>query len=1284
MDTKVQEASATTEEPKDKDRDRDLPHHSRLSGAISSSISTLGDLMKDPTREGQKSVKFPDKLFKVLDLKMQNIAMGKDTQFNDQYLRRVIAVFWGSLKATERGGSKDSASIHWRQIKENRKVEELILFFVTTATQTLRKDPTLTGDDWKVELNNQIANFVLILRECLRNISHVPPEITSRLELYTLKLTEGSAASSPRPTSMVNGSSSDPSTRPARADDMALAKTVGKLFKRSEQELQRDINALKRFCTEDAAVIDLKTCLKNINSDMPFPGRREDFETNDAFVLWRTQELAHLSQLILFMLQYNPHLAKSSAPDGGIQHQSSLQRPARPDSEFGRSSPNGSSQGDAFDEDDIEAGGNFTFIPPSPKKSYKRLLELCIQDDLEAMVNLPEDQEVSLGILSAKHLALINECALRWRISHTYRVTCFVDVIRYKYERDEVPIECIPEGLNLVTKAIQDIGLDKWPKPDADYLSTVYGGLFNIFLGTLYEAFQDITSLKNDHIAPYVDILKIVRESGLIERYSADIDARLHDLTDRVRIQAVHQYTDKNYELMTQNAGQIALPLLLLTDHLEKQARLLDKRFPEAILGRIDLVSLTLESQMPLFLTDLENARIDLLEASGGKTPSVPIMDMFALFRRTRTLLSMQEAFCPNSPLHFDIAGFFEPYVLQWLLTTDMQTAQWVHAAIAIDKFEPEGEEGHSSSIIDLFDNLKSPVDFLLDLKWPDPHQEARFFTSLSKTVAKLIEEYSRRVEDLFMEEMFPRVVQDVQAPKQLGIFEKAKQSIAGEKKVEPFNFTSTSCVKLNNVDAARALLDQVYAKIDVDKITQTLASGSPIPPEKQERQRFLFTVKVVQAEGLTSQDGSPAEKLDTFVTLSDEKGNRLAKTRTMYETTNPRWDETFDISVQSPLWLMASVRDRVLIGKHDTIGRGYLCLDPKRFGDYLTHDLWLDLDPGGRILIRVSMEGEKDDAQFYFGRAFRSLKRAEGDMIRIIIDKMGSTIRLYLSRSILATLIKSTAVAYDYNKALAGVTGLYRSAIGADKADSVIPLPTKDKPNRKPEPLSDEQIEDAIAPLFDYFDANFQTLNTSLGPTTKQTVMVKVWKEVLATLENLLVPPLSDTPTDMSPLSEKEVDIVFKWLKFLKDYTYANGEGPVPLEQLQNQRYRDLLSIRLYYDWLTDDLMEECVRLLQHVLRGEPTMKKRAKSVYSQRNLGTIKERKRVKKQEAQQGNSDMILRILRMRPGTSDFIAQQLAAVSSAPPQQEGSKRNPRGASSRSTIPPPPPVPSIPAFSL
>lgn len=258
------------------------------------------------------------------------------------------------------------------------------------------------------------------------------------------------------------------------------------------------------------------------------------------------------------------------------------------------------------------------------------------------------------------------------------------------------------------------------------------------------------------------------------------------------------------------------------------------------------------------------------------------------------------------------------------------------------------------------------------------------------------------------MAEMFPRPTEYIQPQKSSAWLEKAKSlTDRSEKKIEAFTFQPESCVKLNNIEAARRLLDNMYAQMEADKKMDVLEQSAPPVPEKIDRgDRFLFTVKVAIAEGLVPLDSSPSSKLDTFVTLSDEQGNRLAKTRTIYETLNPRCkrmpratvcalrltqvlgDESFDLSVEKPLWIMISVRDRALVGKHDTVGRAYLCLDPKRFGDFLTHDLWMDMDTQGRILLRVSMEGEKDDLQFYFGRAFRSLKRAENDMVRVFIDK--------------------------------------------------------------------------------------------------------------------------------------------------------------------------------------------------------------------------------------------------------------------------------------------------------
>lgn len=144
----------------------------------------------------------------------------------------------------------------------------------------------------------------------------------------------------------------------------------------------------------------------------------------------------------------------------------------------------------------------------------------------------------------------------------------------------------------------------------------------------------------------------------------------------------------------------------------------------------------------------------------------------------------------------------------------------------------------------------------------------------------------------------------------------------------------------------------------------------------------------------------------------------------------------------------------------------------------------------------------------------------------------MSPLIQQSLSRNVLKTLVRTGTSGLDYNKALGNVTALYRSALGADRAESLIPLPTSEQPRVRPNELTDVEIEQAIVPLFDYFDANLNTLNTYLSDTTKQMVMTRLWKEILNVIEGLLIPPLSEAASDMKPLSDKEVDIVFKWLK--------------------------------------------------------------------------------------------------------------------------------------------------------
>lgn len=143
-----------------------------------------------------------------------------------------------------------------KQMKENRKIEELILMFATHATGVLKKEPSLAGEGWKLELNNQISLFVKMLRECLRTVSHVSPELISRLDMYTAKL-------APSQTSSDSGYDSPSTSRTDRdrevigsptisshVVDMPLVRIVAQLFKVPEIAIQKEIDQMRKYCTE--------------------------------------------------------------------------------------------------------------------------------------------------------------------------------------------------------------------------------------------------------------------------------------------------------------------------------------------------------------------------------------------------------------------------------------------------------------------------------------------------------------------------------------------------------------------------------------------------------------------------------------------------------------------------------------------------------------------------------------------------------------------------------------------------------------------------------------------------------------------------------------------------------------------------------------------------------------------------------------------------------------------------------------------------------------------------
>lgn len=213
--------------------------------------------------------------------------------------------------------------------------------------------------------------------------------------------------------------------------------------------------------------------------------------------------------------------------------------------------------------------------------------------------------------------------------------------------------------------------------------------------------------------------------------------------------------------------------------------------------------------------------------------------------------------------------------------------------------------------------------------------------------------------------------------------------------------------------------------------------------------------------------------------------------------------------------------------------------------------------------------------------------------------------------------------------------------------------------------------VENALKPLFAYFDENFAIMNRTLTDASMIMVMTRLWKEVLTAIEAILIPPLSDRPSSQKPLTQPELDVVFKWLSLLFDFFNARDEHTgeslgVPSDVLKSPKWHDLASLNFFYFESTDSLIRTSERMASATAQrasaqrnrlsapaslgasfgaamGLSATTRRSKSIMMSRNLGTMKKAKEEKRKEAQADPSDdIILRILRMRrePGAEAYL--------------------------------------------
>lgn len=1201
-----------------------------------------------------RDVKYPEKLLKRLGERLGDVAMGKDPAYLDGKLRATVGAFYNKF------GEKNFQ----RSLKDSRKIETLILHFATTAQGQLSsiRASAPAGQEWRNQLDWQVSQFIRIIRDTLAHmrlgydlIGSNRDVLMGRLDTYIQKLEE---APTNTLTHVSSASTSTLASAPTASSVLTMPvaqlvnqhpefRTIAALLQVDEPQLLLDLESVRKECTDAAALNDLKHASKNVNLGDVWPGRSTDFEGDEAWKAWKARELDYLSQKIAALCINNPELLTRRGDDPDTAED-------KPESTF--------------------APDEFVFIPQHPVRVYLRALHLCLDADLEMIANCDDDSGVETTILTPAHVDLLSSAAEVWRIRTPFIRLAHLQLVLDRCHLQDgpisIPIDCVAAVTMRVQQAIEEQPYDEWMSREQRMLKDAFTHVLKITLEELTRLLQE-RQLEAGEIYQWAEFAQGVYHFLEDEKDATTLlEAKVEDLRDLIQVSAIQEYVEVATDVFNQG-GDHTHQLYKLYKWLHKRTKRLSDQFCDPIFGpRLDLPPLVLEKQVPLYWADLRTYELNVVD-EGLREDGTSFESIFDLYKALRDLQKMFKAFCPDTRWEFNTFAFFQPHIEHWLVRTSERTLEWVDNAVRADNFEPIDsiDAYHSSSIDDLFTALHQPVEFIDSLKWTDKYTLALFRTSLAKTVSMAVEQYCHRIEEMFKTEIFAASLPQGGPPSGQGSelmaawMERAKLTLRGDgdAKNVTFDLQPASCVKLNNIQKARQLLDSVYTKLDADVQARIIVEHGTAVPEDEEfepapsklasrgKEEFLFTVKVVQAEGLLSSSGASTSRLDTYVGLEDEGRRKpLGETRTMCETPDPQWSEAFDIHVDSAMWLTLTVWERKA-GTRASCGQTQIKLDPKVFLDMQSHDIWLELNTQGKLLLRISVEKEKDDILFYFGRGFRSLKRAESEMVRMIVDQISIFVRRCLSRDTVKSLVKqpsivATTAQLNLGRGMNLVKGMAASAwaAAATTSEGVIPpvasSPSVSAPKARKTELTDSDIENAISPLLDFYEQVLATLSENLSPEERTLVLTKVWKQVLVTLQGIILPPLSDEPSDMRQLSHGEVAVVMKWKGFLRNFFLArdadtNEFNGLPPEILFNNRFRELDEYETLHDLSTDELMQQCARAMQTSLRQQAGSGRlgRSKSVMNQRSLGTIKKRKAQKKEHDDFSNEDVILRLLR-----------------------------------------------------
>ncbi|KAH3903192.1 uncharacterized protein SCODWIG_01209 [Saccharomycodes ludwigii] len=1119
----------------------------RFEGSIENNKENIQSkpIMYNSEQELEALKKIMPKLKKYLnDVAIQKIKMQKN-----EPLKRSLLKFYNDFFLTP--GKKN-----------NTKFEELIMYFSKAANGELHK---LQNPNIHEQLFYQLSFFIdLLIKFVVETRLPYSNTINQRLNEYKESF---DPKSNKKVTSFNQSNENAPVLKPTfKLAEITHCKYLLQLFgDLNELNLQQDvIKTMKNVDNNifQQELMHYKDRLLKDKLSLENPGT---FPTRQTYQAWKTRELNELNSLIR----------------GNVK----------------------------------PSNTNLDRLIPENGRSL--LLVLLVQ-----IMKLENAFQSGMFALSSTALFLLNKCCKIWRCTTpSIKASLLYTATNMVYLTDEeINQPYIKAFFEFINNKLlldnDDLTTETWCDLDARTWTLNLNYNFNQCMISLKYLITALFSNTKPKFSPVLNIYYVYLDSDpLFHQYLEENDIVslwVNKKLKRVLYKTTEQYYISLIKQLPRDTSLEFYHIKELADTILTHIEAIQKKYPKPLL---DMINLAVESGKILtqaFASDIGDI-LSMAENNLKATKKkIPITDSIATYNVLCELRGVYLQINKDArEFPFNLEGSFFKYLTTFCDEAADKILQVSESSIQQDKWVPiTDDQLFSISVVDIFKMINETFEMFDKMGWENEYQINKLYTLLLKSVSIVVSDYTQNALNLILEDLQAsdepadeNLIEDNTLPREnkassAWIFSSMKHALTGnngtatstadtiaaaadKESLKPYEFKQRTCVLLNNLNEFINKLNDLEEKLDPEKISQVVVQyerqakvepNATTPPPHQ-----LYTIRVMDAVDIKgcSSDGLS----NSVVTLLDTKVQKeFARTQIIRKSVTPVWDEEFELDVPGKQTRLIQVNiwhhhNKKLspLSKYTMLGKTSILLDPKRFSDDgFPEDITLDLDTQGKIHLQISLENEKLDALFCFGRSYRTLTRGIDRSISLMVDKFTKFVEFSISRNTLKTIC--------------GNHGIVKPTLN--------------------------DTYDAINPLFDYLNSTLNILGSELSRDLLFKIMIRSWNVILKTADELLVPMLSTAsigyfhsiksksvwenamasvsggiknyvPRYGRALSDIEMEVVFQWLRTLCiDFFHNKGEGP-PMEDLNTQFYRNMMLIPVFYDKSIEELHGEIDRLI-------------------------------------------------------------------------------------------------------